>query len=788
LADRASLWKERRENRHLPSLWEFLNIRLLTDRPRWSDPQRKMMSTAGRLNGIRCGIAAAVVVLLALCAHTISRLVEEAGRPQYAAYLVDRLVTSNISQVPDIVTQLDTYRRWADPILRQKDASAIPLSQTKLHLALGLLPVDVRKIVELRDELPLVSPSEFVVVRDALLPYREKVADPLWKLALDPSGDKQQRFQAACALATYSPDDQRWSQIDTFVAGRLVTLDGPALVAWRAALRPAKRRLVKSLASIYRDPSALGQFRLHLPVEEWSQMTDFEKQQSHGDVTDKEPSRINATEALADYTADKPEEIFDLLADADEFQFEIMFGKLTAYKDKAVALAYEELARKPQDSMGEYQKDILAKRQANAALALLRLGRPDKIWPLLKFSPDPRVRSSLIHWLGPLWGDPQLIVQRFDDEPDVTIRRALVLILGGFTESQLSAHQREPLIDKLLTVYENESDAGLHSAVEWLLRKWGQAERLAALVEHLKSDEQQLLTRKVNKKRRWYVNTQKQTFVIVDAGEFLMGSPKSELHRSPDEAQHRRRIGRRFAIATTEVTKEQFERFQAARPEIAGMDTGQSIETKDLPQVGITWYEAAAYCDWLSEQEGIPKDQWCYERNRQGHYAAGMRAKDKFWKLIGYRLPTEAEWEYACRANTVTSRYYGLSDTLLWKYAVYHFPHRVALSDIGRRTLKEDEEQAAPVARLKPNDLGLFDMHGNATEWCFDLFVDYPQRTDKVFEDTPTTQPVEAGGDRALRGGAFYYPAADIRSAYRLNGRPNDRASSLGFRPARTYP
>ena len=176
----------------------------------------------------------------------------------------------------------------------------------------------------------------------------------------------------------------------------------------------------------------------------------------------------------------------------------------------------------------EDQKELLAKRQANTAVALLKLGRPENVWPLLKFSPDPRVRSYVIHWLSPLGVDPQAIVKRFDTESDVTIRRALVLMLGEFSESQLSMAQRQPLIEKLLVIYENQPDAGLHGAAEWLLRKWEQGKRLEAVVEKLKSDDKQLQARKSSDKRQWYVNTQKQTFVIVDAGEFLMGSPESE--------------------------------------------------------------------------------------------------------------------------------------------------------------------------------------------------------------------------------------------------------------------
>jgi formylglycine-generating enzyme required for sulfatase activity len=335
----------------------------------------------------------------------------------------------------------------------------------------------------------------------------------------------------------------------------------------------------------------------------------------------------------------------------------------------------------------------------------------------------------------------------------------------------LSAAQRQPLVEKLLLVYENEPDAGLHGAAEWLLRKWGQAKRLEVLVEKLQGDDKQLQVRKLNDKRKWYINTEKQTFVIVDAGEFVMGSPESEPDRCTNESQHRRRIGRRFAIATTGVTKEQFGRLQTALPEIAKRNTSQWVKTDDSPQVEMTWYEAAAYCNWLSEKEGIPKEQWCYEPNDKGQYAAGMKAKENHLKLTGYRLPTEAEWEYACRAGTVTSRYYGLTDSLLPQFGWYQ---------------ANGQNHTERVGSLKPNDLGLFDMLGNTWEWCFDM---YSKQADKVaYEDMPTTQSVDDRGRRVLRGGAFAYRPSSVRSAYRGSYQPDARSDSIGFRPARTYP
>jgi eukaryotic-like serine/threonine-protein kinase len=498
------------------------------------------------------------------------------------------------------------------------------------------------------------------------------------------------------------------------------------------------------------------------------------------DPKQNELSRIFATETLADHAADRPDEPFDLLADAEQFQFPVLLDKLASDKDKAVALAHEELARIPLEKASEHDKELLARRQADAAVALLRLREPEKVWPVLKFSPDPRVRSYVILWLSRLGRARHPILQRLDTEPDVTIRRALMLALGNFTDTQLSLAQRQPLIEKLLMVYENEPDAGLHGAAEWLLRKWGQGERLEAVVEKLKSDDKQLQARKANGERQWYVNTQKQTFVIMHAGEFLMGSPKSEPYRYPEVSQHRRRIGRRFAIATTEVTREQFGRFQTARPEIAKEQIDQWVKTGDSPQVQMTWYEAAAYCDWLSEREGLPKEQWCYERNEQGKYAVGMKAKDKFWELTGYRLPTEAEWEFACRAGTLTSRYYGMTEDLLAQYAWYQ---------------SNGQNRTWPIGSLKPNDVGLFDMLGNVWEWCFDLSVDYPRKQtvlklalDKVVGDVPSVQPVEDTQGRVLRGGAFNSRPENVRSAFRLTTLPVYRSNLIGFRPARTYP
>src|SRR5271165_3342927 len=121
----------------------------------------------------------------------------------------------------------------------------------------------------------------------------------------------------------------------------------------------------------------------------------------------------------------------------------------------------------------EEAKDRLARRQANAAVALLRLQREQKVWPILQHRPDPRTRSYLIHRFGPLDADPQQALDQLDTQGEVSIRRALILILGEFNEQQLPPVERERLTSRLLDLYANDPDPGIHGAVRWALRRWG---------------------------------------------------------------------------------------------------------------------------------------------------------------------------------------------------------------------------------------------------------------------------------------------------------------------------
>jgi formylglycine-generating enzyme required for sulfatase activity len=265
----------------------------------------------------------------------------------------------------------------------------------------------------------------------------------------------------------------------------------------------------------------------------------------------------------------------------------------------------------------------------------------------------------------------------------------------------------------------------------------------------------------------WYVNGEGQTLVVVGGPrEFTMGSPENEPGRDLAERQHRVRIERDFAIAAQEVTQRQYERFSVEELQQEIDDyLKQRFPEVDCPIGAVNWHRAAAYCNWLSRREGINPDQWCYAQQPDG----SMRTMSDYLRRTGYRLPTEAEWEFACRAGTTTSRYFGSTEELLPRYGWY---------------LDNSDSRAWAVSSLKSNAFGMFDMLGNVSEWCQDIYDVYPgelsRDTERLEEDATDKRA------RVIRGGAFDFQARILRSANRERKLPRLVEWYYGFRVART--
>ena len=419
-------------------------------------------------------------------------------------------------------------------------------------------------------------------------------------------------------------------------------------------------------------------------------------------------------------------------------------------------------------------KETLALQQAAASTALLRLNATEKVWPLFQDQPDPRLRSYVLHRLATYDGDPQSLFAQFQQESDMSRQRSLILGLGEFARAKLlSPEQQATVIADLVKRYADDPDSGIHGSVEWTLRQLG-ADTAIAEVRAAYS------TGTAVGDRRWYLTktgsksptTSGMTFAIIDADdEFLMGSPVSEAERyggptHKNEIRHRRRIGRQFAIGTHEITVAQFRAFRSDHK----FDRTKARE-EDSPANMLTWYDAAAYCNWLSKEEGLPPEQWCYDPAQP--FAEGMPLVADYLQRTGYRLLSEAEWEYACRAGTTTSCYFGETETLLGEYGWY--------------TKTSGDKWMLPVGSLRPNGFGLFDMQGNVFEWCQDRTLLYDTNLAGM-GDKEQTGKLSSSQSRVLRGGSFDGAAPYVRSAARLTIQPDYRNDGFGFRAARTYP
>jgi serine/threonine protein kinase/formylglycine-generating enzyme required for sulfatase activity len=721
LAERVTLWQAKSESRQLPSRMEWLEIRLLTSPRDWSDPARQMMRAAARKHLVTASWATALVCLLTCLGLFIRKSEAEERAAARAKDIVLRLLGANIAEIPAIIGELDEYRRWTDPVLDKVASDRAARRGHRLRAQLALLPVDTRHAAALRETLLNADSQEFPIIRDALAPYAADLSSALWDLLETATGDSRQRFRAAAALAIYDERNSRWNRTAPWVADQLVEQPSRELPRWVEALRPVHDHLT---------PTLLARFR-------------------------GKPTPVAAA-VLSEYAADQPEVLADALAHAAPDSFAVLFQPLVRNKEKAVEVITTALDRLPREGDGAANAE--AAQRANLAIALLRLGKGERLWRLLKASIDPRCRSFVIDRLAPLGCEPALLLNRLETEREETVRAALLLALGEFEEQALPPTQRAQLAPQIADIHQRDANAAVHAAAEWLLGKW-KCRKKDRAVNAGENDPQ----------RGWYVNGAGITMIKISGPvTFQMGAQPNEPGSAADEKQHQTTIDHSYDIGMAEVTVAQYLRFLREQPDSDKKARQSAMQVSaEAPITRVTWYDAAAYCNWLSQQEGIPPDQWCYVPNADDKFAQGMTIKADWRSLRGYRLPTEAEWEYACRSGATTSRCYGDADELLPKYAWY-------AANAG--------ESPMPVAQLLPNAFGLFDMHGNTVEWCQDVKRPY---TDRAEDRGPETVWSEVY--RVVRGGHHLSYARTIRSAKRFADRPT-LMDGGGFRLARSRP
>ncbi len=242
---------------------------------------------------------------------------------------------------------------------------------------------------------------------------------------------------------------------------------------------------------------------------------------------------------------------------------------------------------------------------------------------------------------------------------------------------------------------------------------------------------------------------------LIPAGEFVMGSPESEVNRLDNEYQHRVRITKPFYLGRYEVTQAEYERVMKTNPSwfSSGGDGKEKVHdlgTSRLPVEEVSWDDAVEFCHKLSQ---LPEEK-----------AAGRI----------YRLPTEAEWEYACRAGTTTPFHFGSELNGSQANCVGTRPYGTSTEGASLGLTTRVGSYAAA------NAFGLYDMHGNVWEWCNDWYAG------EYYTSSPENDPLgpTEATFRVIRGGCWRNSAWDCRAAFRRGFEPANRDDGLGFRVA----
>lgn len=726
LDERAALWNSKPENRHLPSVLEWISIRTLTERQKWTEPQRKMMGKAERVIGLYSGLVGLVVVMVVCVGLFVAHQISQKQQADLTTGLVESLATANTADVEDLIIKISDYSHWATPRLQEivRDESSRPTA--KLHASLALVKNDPSQVEFLFGQLLAASPEDLQVIVSFLEPYQEQLKNELWNTVR--SGSKKQRIRAAAALAQYnqgeaSEEDKQWEQGREDVVEALLSVPAVESDEWIEMLRPVGDILAASLEQRFRDRSE--ESRTEHPI---------------------------VVAALSSYLKDKPGTLTSLILLADNDREFLPFLTALGNHSRSVIPELQSLvSQSPLEGAEPADRDAFWKKQANAAVCLLELGETESVWPLFRQTPDPSLRSFLIDRIARLGAEPHVLAQRIRQELDPASRYGLVLALGQFDALNVSSKQRRSFTDQLASLYRDDPDPGVHSAAGWALRNWRQTDLCQKIDNEIRQMGRQ--------ERHWFVNSQGQTFAVFEGPVEFWISDKSE-----NAERKKVTLSHSFAMASHEVTVEQLKQFHSDHVHEAQF--GQVI---DRPVNMVSWSYAVAYCNWLNEQEDIPKDQWCYEPNDQGEYAEGMKIASDFLSRTGYRLPTEEEWEFICRAGSTSTYAFGEPRELLPSYVWY---------------IDNNESNTWKLGMKLPNPYGAFNMHRNTIEWC------HSRNSLETDPTRPGQGDLEAktGDWRVLSSGSYGKQALTERLSDRNgNERQDARINFSRLRLARTY-
>jgi formylglycine-generating enzyme required for sulfatase activity len=777
LERRSADWAaQRRDWRRLPWPWECLLIVALTSWKQWRPEQGRMMRRAFLANALLLAIG----LTLSLGIWWLADRAED----ERVRGIVGRLVESDAPQIPSAIRELEPYRRRATPLLRRvvddptHDFRQLELVEdgrrkASLRARLALLPAEPEQADALCEDLFSATAAEFDVLIEALKPARDRLQPRLWDELHQAQQQPQRAFRAGLTLAAYNPNADPWSESDiNFLVEQLFKAGSENQQQLRHHLRGM----------------ALGRCKEALRRAIAPSFTD-------------DPMRERAASALADLFEYDPVLLAEFIPDATPEQFTILKGGIFAPDRREVSehivAGLSKVARaRPSPQLRDADRVALGKRRMNAAAMLLTegLNATEAAFEAFRGPDDPEAVSQFIHGARAAGVTPQQLIdalpvsEKLPQDPNdprfvERVRYTLMLTLGGYEKDQVRDEDRQELLKRLLMQYQQDPSSAVHSAAAWLIRRWGTGEQIE---QANKVDDTPL---DYDPKREWFVlDTGKgrcMTFIVFQPAQFKLRVPGT----SEDKAVE---ISAPFALADRELTIKHIQAFADSLDHVPhfavyvngdqhrGYSPGPDHPAVPSPLMDLFGAQSSAqkahqvvldYCNWLTDQAKITvqgrRVQWRWEPC----YPQKERRRQILLEQSGFRLPTEAEWFYACQGGLRSAYGFGSDRQLLADYAWYVD----SAPESGGFALPQ------PVARLRPNLRGLFDMHGNEAELCH--FSHIPSAGKFRLEDEDRKKG-EAG--LFYRGGCFNLSAGECRALARLGPMTLASPLQMGFRLALT--